>query len=41
VIDTEEKTARWFSLAGAEIVPLGRPLVRPIPELTELPDWLR
>ncbi|WP_139558505.1 metallophosphoesterase family protein [Methylotetracoccus oryzae] len=41
VIDTEAKTALWFSLAGAEIVPLSRPLTRPIPELTELPDWLR
>jgi hypothetical protein len=31
----------WFSLMGAEIARLDRPLVRPLPALTALPDWLR
>jgi Icc-related predicted phosphoesterase len=41
VIDTDRREAMWFSLAGAEQVCLDQPLVRPIPELDRLPDWLR
>ncbi|MBM4200410.1 MAG: phosphohydrolase [Gammaproteobacteria bacterium] len=41
VIDTEASAALWFSLAGAEVLPLDRPLTRPVSELTELPVWLR
>jgi hypothetical protein len=33
--------ALWFSLAGAEVVSLHQPLMRPVAELTELPDWLK
>jgi Icc-related predicted phosphoesterase len=41
VFDTDEQTALWFSLAGAEVVRLNEPLSRPVPELTELPTWFR
>jgi Icc-related predicted phosphoesterase len=41
VFDTTREAAIWFSQAGAEAIALDRPLERPIPELTELPDWLR
>ncbi len=40
IFDTNAEMAIWFSLAGAEVVHLDQPLVRPVPELTELPDWL-
>jgi hypothetical protein len=41
ILDTDEQTALWFSLAGAETLPLDQPLTRPVAELTELPVWLR
>jgi Icc-related predicted phosphoesterase len=41
ILDTDEQKALWFSLAGAEIAFLDQPLARPLPELTELPDWLK
>ena len=41
IFDTKREAAVWFSLAGAEAIALDRPLERPIPELTELPGWLR
>lgn len=41
ILDTEEQTALWFSLAGAEVVTLDQPLMRPVPALTELPEWLK
>lgn len=41
VWDTDEQTALWFSLAGAESVSMNQPLVRPLGALTELPAWLR
>jgi Icc-related predicted phosphoesterase len=41
VCDTERRMALWFSLAGAEAIGLDAPLTRPVPELTELPAWLR
>jgi Icc-related predicted phosphoesterase len=41
VLDLDQKMALWFSLAGAEAVSLDGPLTRPVPELQELPDWLR
>jgi Icc-related predicted phosphoesterase len=41
VLDTDEQTAIWFSLAGAETVRLDEPLVRPVSELSILPDWLK
>lgn len=40
ILDTEEKKALWFSLAGAEEVSLDQVLERPVPELAELPSWL-
>ncbi len=33
VIDTDERRAMWFSLAGSEYVDLGEPLVRPVAAL--------
>ena len=41
IINTDVQSALWFSLAGAEIVPLGQHLTRPVSELGELPDWLK
>jgi Icc-related predicted phosphoesterase len=35
IIDLSEQRAAWFSLAGNEIVELGEPLTRPVPELRE------
>lgn len=32
VIDSEQRKAMWFSLAGSEVVELDKPLVRPVPE---------
>jgi predicted phosphodiesterase len=40
VLDTDAQEAAWFSLAGAELVDLGSPLQRPVPELTAFPAWL-
>lgn len=39
-IDTEQGVAAWFSVEGAEAVELAQPLVRPLPQLTAMPDWL-
>lgn len=39
--NTAAQTALWFSLAGDEVVRLDAPLRRPIPKLTELPEWFR
>jgi Icc-related predicted phosphoesterase len=33
IVDTDEQTATWFSLAGNQIVRLDQPLTRPIAEL--------
>jgi Icc-related predicted phosphoesterase len=41
IFDTERSVALWFSLAGAEMTRLDAPLERPVPQLTELPEWLR
>jgi Icc-related predicted phosphoesterase len=41
ICDTEQQMALWFSLAGAEAIRLDEPLPCPVPELTELPAWLR
>ncbi len=40
VFDPDRGEALWFSLAGAETLRLDQPLVRPVAELTRLPDWL-
>ncbi|WP_417307426.1 metallophosphoesterase family protein [Devosia sp.] len=39
-IDTDVGEAAWFSIEGAEAVSLTRPLERPIPPLTALPQWM-
>ena len=39
-IDTVAREAAWFSLEGAESVSLAQPLVRPIPQLTQMPAWM-
>ena len=41
IFDGRHQTAIWFSLMGAEIARLDRPLVRPVPALTALTEWLR
>jgi Icc-related predicted phosphoesterase len=41
IFDTQARRAAWFSLAGAEVVPLDRPLKLPAEEISEAPDWLR
>jgi Icc-related predicted phosphoesterase len=41
VFDTDEQMALWFSLAGAEVVHLDRPLQRPVEPLTALPTWFK
>jgi len=41
VFDTDEQKAFWFSLAGAEVVQLDKPLTRPVPQLTAPPPWLK
>lgn len=41
IIDCDEPAAAWFSLAGAQAIRLDQPLPQPIPDLTELPDWLK
>jgi len=41
VLDLDRHMACWLSLAGAEAQSLDGPLTRPVPELTELPDWLK
>lgn len=41
IFDTDERSAYWFSLAGAETLCLDEPLVRPVSPLTELPPWLQ
>ena len=40
VVDTDLHLALWFSAAGNQIARLDQPLQRPVPKLTELPDWL-
>jgi Icc-related predicted phosphoesterase len=40
ILNTEEQTGLWFSLAGAEVVRLDEPLTRPVRQLTELPGWV-
>jgi Icc-related predicted phosphoesterase len=40
VVDTDKQLALWFSAAGNQIARLDQPLERPVPKLTELPDWL-
>jgi len=41
ILDTQVQKALWFSLAGAEEVSLDQVLMRPVPSLRELPDWLK
>jgi Icc-related predicted phosphoesterase len=41
ILDTQAREAAWFSLAGAELTQLDRPLQRPLARLTEPPAWLR
>jgi len=41
VFELRREQALWFSLAGAQGVALDAPLRRPVPELKQLPDWLR
>lgn len=41
LIDSDDATALWLSLAGAEIARLDAPLTRPIAEPTDIPAWIR
>jgi Icc-related predicted phosphoesterase len=40
VIDTATQSARWFAFGTSEGVRLDGALTRPLPRLTEPPDWL-
>ncbi|MFA5898497.1 MAG: metallophosphoesterase [Hyphomicrobium sp.] len=40
MLNTETRSALWFSLAGPEIAQLDQPLAYPIPKLTQAPEWL-
>jgi Icc-related predicted phosphoesterase len=40
VVNTDEREAAWFSLAGAELARLDLPLERPFASLTSAPAWL-
>ncbi|MEP7241440.1 MAG: metallophosphoesterase [Devosia sp.] len=39
-LDTVAQEAAWFSLEGAESVKLDAPLVRPVAQLTAMPEWM-
>ncbi len=41
IIDTEADEAVWFSSAGVQSIRLGAELTRPVPRLSEPPDWLK
>jgi len=39
-LDTEIGEAAWFSVEGAEGIRLNAPLIRPIPQLNAMPEWM-
>ncbi|MEM6460588.1 MAG: metallophosphoesterase [Pseudomonadota bacterium] len=41
LIDTEDGTAYWKCLGRGETVQLDAPLERPIPQMSDAPDWMR
>jgi Icc-related predicted phosphoesterase len=41
IIDTGSGEALWFSAAGNQVIRLGHPLERPVPQLEVIPDWLK
>jgi len=41
IMDTDKQEAIWFSAAGTQYVRLKEDLVRPVPNLSALPDWLK
>ena len=41
ILDLDAATAWWFSIYGAETIPLDAPMVRPFPSITSVPDWMR
>jgi Icc-related predicted phosphoesterase len=41
VVNTEAQAAIWFSISGTEHLALDQPLVRPLPPLSAIPDWLK
>ena len=41
IFDTTGNQAVWISAMGVQTVDLGQPLIRPIPPLSELPEWIR
>ncbi|NIP38349.1 MAG: phosphohydrolase [Candidatus Dadabacteria bacterium] len=40
ILDTKLNRAAWFSLEGGEEVDLSGELTRPVPELTQMPEWI-
>lgn len=40
IFDTVENRAVWISAMGVQSVALDEPLIRPIPRLSALPDWI-
>ena len=41
IVDTVAREAIWMSVAGAQMINLDLPLQRPLPQLSQLPDWLK
>ncbi|NIT13407.1 MAG: phosphohydrolase [Candidatus Dadabacteria bacterium] len=40
ILETNLQKAAWFSLEGGQEVDLSGNLKRPVPELTQIPDWI-
>lgn len=40
IFNPDQDEAMWFSLNGAEVIRLDKPIKRPLETLTQLPDWL-
>jgi hypothetical protein len=41
IVDTDARQAVWISLTGMESVDLDQPLVRPVTQLHQVPEWLK
>jgi hypothetical protein len=41
IVNTDAQAAIWFSISGTEHLALDQPLVRPLPPLSAIPDWLK
>jgi hypothetical protein len=41
IFNLDAGEALWFSIYGNEVLSLDAPLIRPIPALRQLPEWLK